>query len=151
MRPYDYFVELSGTPRCSGDEKAASDYLTRFGREHGLDVYQDNALNVLIKKKGSDGRENEPPVILQAHIDMICEKNHGVIHDFSKDPIIPVIDNGWITAEKETTLGADDGSGVSYIMAILAADNISHPPIEAVFTTVEETGMTGAETFDGSQ
>jgi di/tripeptidase len=114
-----------------------------------LEVLQDEALNVLIKKSGTRGRENEPPVILQAHMDMVCRKDEGVEHDFDKDPIIPVITgDGWITAQKRTTLGADNGSGVSMILAVLAASGLSHPPIEALLTTEEEWGLLGADKFD---
>jgi len=146
---YGYFCELLQIPRGSGNEKAVSDYLAAFAKKNRLEVVQDEALNVLIRKPGSKGRENEPPVILQAHMDMVCEKGEGVIHDFLKDPIIPVVEGDWLRASG-TTLGADDGSGVSLIMAVLAADYLSHPPIEAVFTTQEEIGMGGAAHFDAS-
>jgi len=148
--PYKYFVELSKYPRCSGHEKPASDFLVSFGEARNLETRQDEALNVLIKKPGSVGRESEPPVILQAHIDMVCRKDDGVVHDFERDPVIPVINGDWITAQKRTTLGADDGSGVSMIMAVLDARGLSHPPIEAVFTTEEEFGLLGADRFDVS-
>jgi di/tripeptidase len=146
---YEYFVELSKIPRCTHNEKAVSDSLATFGSSLGFETFQDSMFNLLIKKNGSEGRENEPPIILQAHIDMVCNKDEDVIHNFKIDPIIPVIENcDWITAQKETTLGADNGSGVSMIMAILALNSISHPPIEALFTTHEEIGMVGAEFFD---
>jgi len=148
---YEYFVELSTYPRCSGSERPASDFLVTFGRSRKFDTRQDEALNVLIKKPGTIGREGEPPIILQAHIDMVCKKNDDVEHDFKMDPIVPVIVDGeWITAEKRTTLGADNGGGVSMIMAVLAAKGLSHPPIEAVFTTKEEFGLVGAGEFDVS-
>ena len=145
---YEYFTELSKIPRCSGHEKAISDYLAAFSKKLGLQTFQDDRFNLLVKKGGSNGRENEPAIILQAHIDMVCEKNGDVTHDFLKDPIIPVIDGNWVGAQNKTTLGADDGSGVAIIMAILAGKDLSHPPIEAVFTSDEETGMTGAANFD---
>ncbi len=148
--PYEYFVELSKYPRCSGAERPASDFLVEFGRSRGLEARQDGSLNVLINKRGSVGREDEPPIILQAHIDMVCRKDDDVEHDFERDPIVPVINDDWITAQKRTTLGADDGAGVSMIMAVLAADSLSHPPIEAVFTTKEEWGLIGAGEFDVS-
>jgi di/tripeptidase len=147
---YEYFVDLSKYPRCSGRERPASDFLVTFGRAHGLDTRQDSALNVLINKRGSIGREDEPPIILQAHMDMVCRKDDDVEHDFDMDPIVPVVNDDWVTAQKRTTLGADDGSGVSMIMAVLAAIGLSHPPIEAVFTTEEEFGLLGAERFDVS-
>ncbi|MCL1947443.1 MAG: aminoacyl-histidine dipeptidase [Chitinivibrionia bacterium] len=147
---YEYFLELSKIPRCSGREKAISDYLAAFSKKLNLQTFQDDKFNLLVKKNGSKGRENEPAIILQAHIDMVCEKNSDVNHDFSKDPIIPVIKDDWIYAQNKTTLGADNGGGVALIMAILAANNLSHPPIEAVFTSDEEAGMTGAANFDAS-
>ena len=149
---YDYFVDISAIPRCSGNEGAASDYLVAFGRSLGLEPFQDGARNVFIRKRGSKGRENEPPVILQAHIDMVCVKAPDDGHDFSRDPIIiDTIDGGWATARGRTTLGADNGSGVSMIMAVLASNSLSHPPIEALLTTEEETGMVGADSFDVSR
>ena len=144
---YTYFTELLKIPRCSGNEQAVSDYLVSFGQEHGLEVIQDSALNVMIRKPGSEGREDEPPVILQAHMDMVCQKTSDVEHDFLKDPIIPIIDGDWVKADR-TTLGADDGGGLSIIMAILASDELSHPQVEAIFTTDEEVGMVGAKAFD---
>ena len=149
---YEYFVELSQIPRCTDNEKAASYFLAGFARAHGFEIYQDDMYNLLIRKNGSKGRENEPPVILQAHMDMVCVKDEDEPHDFQKDPIIPVIgDDGWVRAGKRTTLGADNGSGVSMIMAVLASKNISHPPIEALLTVQEETGLLGALAFDVSK
>lgn len=147
---YKYFCELLGIPHGSGNEKAVSDYLVAFAKENRLDAVQDSAKNVLIRKNGSRGRENEPPVILQVHMDMVCEKNDGVVHDFRKDPIIPIVDGDWIRAEG-TTLGADNAGGVSIVMALLAAKKLSHPPIEALITTEEETSMGGAGNFNISQ
>jgi len=148
---YEYFADISKIPRCSGNEGAASDYLAAFGRSLGLETYQDGARNVLIKKRGSAGREGDPPVVLQAHMDMVCVKDEDDGHDFESDPIIPVtVDGDWVTARGRTTLGADNGSGVSMIMAALA-NSFSHPPIEAVMTTEEETGMVGAGRFDVSR
>jgi di/tripeptidase len=148
---YEYFVEISAIPRCTYNEEAASNHLAEFGRARKFEVFQDEMFNVLIRKGGSRGREHEPPVILQAHIDMVCRKNDDVDHNFESDPVIPVITgDDWITAQKRTTLGADNGSGVSMIMAVLASSRISHPPIEALFTTQEETGLHGADFFDVS-
>jgi len=150
--PYEFFVELSAIPRCTNDEEAVSNYLIAFALSLGLDdVYQDDVFNVLIRKGGTRGRENEPPIILQAHVDMVCRAAEGVEHDFKTDPIIPVTgEDGWITAQKQTTLGADNGSGVAMIMAVLASKRVSHPPIEALITTQEETGLIGADLFDVS-
>ena len=146
---FAYFLEISKIPRGSGNEKAVSDYLKSFGEERGFETVQDDYLNILIKKPGSKGRENEPPVILQAHMDMVCEKNQGSEHDFLKDPIIPVTDGDWVKANG-TTLGADNGAGLAMILAVLDLKNISHPPIEAVITTEEETTSAGVIGFDAS-
>ena len=145
----DYFFEISKIPRGSGNEKAASDYLTAFGKGLGCETFQDESYNVLIRKQGSKGRENEQPVILQTHIDIVCEKNKETDHDFLKDPILPIIEDGWIKAPG-TTLGADNGGGLAITMAILSAEDLSLPPIEALFTVNEEVGMTGATDFDAS-
>lgn len=149
QKAYEYFLAVLAIPRGSHNEQAISDYLVAFAQERGLEVVQDQSLNVLIKKPGSSGREDEDAVILQAHMDMVCEKNNGVDHDFTKDPIIPAIDGDWIYAE-ETTLGADNACGVSILLALLDSDDLSHPPIEALITTNEEDGMTGAAEFDVS-
>jgi len=146
---YNYFYEVLQIPRGSGNEKAISDHLVAFAEENHLEHMQDESLNVVIRKQGSEGRQNEPPVILQAHMDIVCEKNEEFKHDFLTDPIIPVIDGDWVRASG-TTLGADNGSGVAYIMAVLAATDISHPPIEAVITTGEETVCAGAAAFNAA-
>jgi dipeptidase D len=148
-RAFGHFLGLLNIPRCSGNEQEISDYLVAFAKSHGLEVLQDESMNVLIRKPGSSGRENEPPVILQAHMDMVCEKNADSDHDFTTDAIIPVIDGDWISADG-TTLGADNGAGLAMIMAVLESTDLSHPPIEAIITTNEEAGMTGAINFDFS-
>ncbi|MCL2694830.1 MAG: aminoacyl-histidine dipeptidase [Clostridiales bacterium] len=148
-RAFAIFVELSCIPRGSGNMQGISDWLVAFGQARGLETIQDQALNVLIKKPGSKGREHEPPIALQAHMDMVCQKDSDVQHDFLTDPIIPIIEGDWVMAQG-TTLGADDGAGVAMILAVLDADNLSHPPIEAVLTTNEETDMSGALGFDTS-
>ena len=147
---YRYFCEILKIPHGSGNEKAMSDYLMMFAEKRGLDAIQDESLNVLIKKPGSYRRENEPPVILQAHMDMVCEKNEDIQHDFLKDPITSVITADSISAVG-TTLGADNAGGLSLILAVLASNSFSHPPIEAVITTEEETTMGGASSFDVSR
>ena len=146
---YGYFCEMLEIPRGSGNENALSAYLMAFAEMCGLDAVRDESRNVLIKKPGGRGRENERPVILQAHIDMVCEKNEGVRHDFLKDPISVIINDDWVKAAG-TTLGADNAGGLSLIMAVLASD-IAHPPIEAIFTAEEETTMGGAWAFDVSR
>lgn len=140
---FKYFEEISKIPRGSGNEKAISDYLVAFAKNHNLEVIQDEALNVIIKKKATKGYENAPVVILQGHMDMVCEKNSEKDHDFYKDPINLIIDGDFIKADG-TTLGADNGIAVAMSLAILASDNIEHPPIEVLITTEEETGMGGA-------
>lgn len=140
---FQYFEEISNIPRGSGNEKGISDYLLNFGKSLGLESIQDKALNVIIKKPGTKGYENAPTVIIQGHMDMVCEKNNGVEHDFEKDPLKLRIVDDYIYAT-DTTLGADNGIAVAYAMAILASNDIPHPPIEVLLTTDEETGMSGA-------
>ncbi|MCY6484967.1 aminoacyl-histidine dipeptidase [Clostridium aestuarii] len=140
---FKYFEEITRIPRESGNEKAVSDYLVNFAREHKLQVIQDEAMNIIIKKQASKGYENSPTVILQGHMDMVCEKRADVEHDFAKDPIKLRIEGELIKASG-TTLGADNGIAVAYCLAILASNGIEHPTLEALFTTEEETGMSGA-------
>ena len=140
---FHWFYELNQIPRCSNHEKAASDFLLKFARDRGLDVKQDEALNILIRKEGSPGYENAPTVILQGHMDMVCEKTADSTHDFSCDPIEMVVDGEYLRA-KDTTLGGDDGIAVAFALAILDDDTLEHPPLEVLITTAEETGMDGA-------
>jgi len=144
-----FFEEISKIPRGSGNEKQISDYLVKFANDRNLFCNQDEALNVIIKKKGSYGYENSPAVILQGHMDMVCEKNSDVEHDFEKDPIEVIYEGDFIKANG-TTLGADDGIAVAMSLALLDCDDIPHPPIEVIFTTNEEVGMFGAEALDVS-
>lgn len=145
-----YFEKISSIPRGSGNEKGISDYIKNFAVERSLYCYQDEANNVLIKKPGTDGYENSPAVILQGHIDMVCEKNSDIEHNFLTDPLKLRVDDDLISAEG-TTLGADNGIAVAYMLAVLDSSVISHPPIEALFTTDEEVGLLGAKFFDGSK
>ncbi len=142
-----YFEQISQIPRCSYEEENISKFLYDFGRSLGLETIQDKALNVIIKKPGTKGFENAEPVILQGHMDMVCEKNEGTEHDFSKDPIKLRIDGDLLRATG-TTLGADNGIAVAMIMEVLASDTIEHPPLEAIITTEEETGMGGVIGFE---
>ncbi|MBA9026567.1 aminoacyl-histidine dipeptidase [Peribacillus huizhouensis] len=142
-----FFKEISNIPRGSGNEKQISDYLIGFARERGLDVVQDEALNIIIKKPASKGYENAPIVIIQGHMDMVCELNKGTVHDFEKDPIELRIENDMLYASG-TTLGADNGIAVAYALALLDADHIAHPALEVVITTEEETTMKGALSVD---
>ncbi len=147
---FRYFEDLTFIPRESGNEKEVSDYLVSFAKEHNLEYHQDAYYNVLIRKEASSGYEEHPGVIVQAHMDMVCEKNEDVIHDFKKDPIVFEVEDDRIIA-KNTTLGADDGIGVAFGLALLADDSVRHPAIELVCTSDEERGMQGIENFDFSQ
>lgn len=140
---FNYFEEICQVPRPSKKEEKITAYLKAFGEKHNLETLVDKAGNVLIKKPATKGKENLRTVILQSHIDMVCEKNNDVEHDFMTDPIITVIEGDWMKAQG-TTLGADNGIGVATELAILADDTIEHGPIECLFTVDEETGLTGA-------
>lgn len=145
-----YFKQLTEIPRESGNEKEVSDFLVNFAKERNLEVTQDEALNVIIRKPASIGYEDHAIVALQGHMDMVCVKVEGSDHDFAKDPIKLLEEDGWITADG-TTLGADDGIGVAFILAVLDDDSLKHGPIEAIITTEEETSMGGAGRLDLSQ
>lgn len=140
---WEFFGEICKIPRPSKKETQIGEYLMNFARTHNLPAKRDEVGNVIINKPASPGFENKPVVILQSHMDMVCEKNADVEHDFEKDPIRPYIDGEWVKA-KGTTLGADDGIGMAAQLAILASSDISHGPIECLFTVDEETGLTGA-------
>ncbi len=137
-----FFKEITKIPRESGHEEHIIAYLQNFAAEHGLDCKTDKAGNVLITKEAAPGYESVPTIVLQSHSDMVCEKNEGVEHDFAKDPIRYVIQDGWMIAP-DTTLGADCGIGVAAQMAILVSD-MPCGKIECLFTTSEETGLDGA-------
>ncbi|MBE7720999.1 MAG: aminoacyl-histidine dipeptidase [Lacrimispora celerecrescens] len=144
---FQYFEEISSIPRGSGDERRISDYLVSFAKEHKLEVIQDKALNVIIKKPGTRGYEESPGVVIQGHMDMVCEKRPDVTHDFMTDPIQLKIVGDMLYADG-TTLGGDDGIAVAMGLAVLASDTLEHPPVELVVTTSEETGMDGAHVLD---
>jgi dipeptidase D len=144
---FGYFEKLSQIPRGSGNEKEVSDYLVSFAKEHNLEYVQDSALNVVIRKKATPGYENSPAIVLQGHMDMVCEKNQDTVHDFAKDPLKLRIVDDMIYATG-TTLGADNGIAVAMGLAILASDEYQHPSIEMLVTTAEETGMDGAMALD---
>ena len=148
--PLFYFSQLAEIPRDSGKEKAVSDFLLNWALERGLDAYQDAVWNLISKKPGSAGREAEEPVILQAHLDMVCEKDSTSRHNFETDPIPLRMEGDWLTSAAGTTLGSDDGIGVAYIMAVLADETLSHPPIEALLTVQEESTFAGAANVDWS-
>lgn len=140
---WSYFSEILEIPRPSKKEEKIVEYLLNFGKKHNLETLQDEVGNVLIRKSATVGMKNRQSVVLQSHIDMVCEKNSDKVHDFDKDPIESLIENGWVTANG-TTLGADDGIGIAAQLAILASNEIIHGPIECLFTIDEETGLTGA-------
>lgn len=146
---WKYFEEISQIPRGSGNEKEISNYLVDFAKSFNLPVIQDETLNVIIKKNGTLGYENAPVVILQGHMDMVCEKNKDTKHDFLKDSLDLAVEEDYVFA-RETTLGGDNGIAVAYGLALLASESIPHPPLEVVFTTNEETGMEGAANLDVS-
>ena len=147
---FHFFEDISAIPRESHHEKQISDFLVTFARERNLWVYQDDVYNVIIKKPASAGAEDAPAVMMQGHIDMVCDKLAGVEHDFATDGIDLVVKDGILTANG-TTLGADNGVAVALMMMVLDDDSLVHPAIECVFTTDEETGLVGAENLDKSQ
>lgn len=140
---WKYFYELTQVPRPSKKEGRMIEYLLNFAQEHNLEAKKDDAGNVLIVKDATEGYEGYPTVILQGHVDMVCEKNSDKKFDFDKDPIETYVDGDWVKAQG-TTLGADNGIGVAAALAILASDDIQHSKLECLFTVDEETGLTGA-------
>lgn len=138
-----YFREIMAVPRESGHEEHIIRYLQEFARKQGLECRTDEAGNVLIVKEAKPGHEQAPVLVLQSHSDMVCEKNSGVEHDFAKDPIRAVEEDGWLIA-KDTTLGADCGIGMAAQMAALTDPDLHHGRLEALFTVSEETGLDGA-------
>ena len=144
---WGYFYDITQIPRPSKKEEAILSYLLDFAKKHNLEAKQDKTGNILITKEATPGKENLPTIILQSHVDMVCEKNSDVEHDFENDPIETIIEGDWVKANG-TTLGADNGIGVAAELAILAADDISHGKIEALFTVDEETGLTGANSLE---
>jgi dipeptidase D len=138
-----HFKEILGIPHCSGNEKALGDYIISVAENNKLAWKRDDTGNVLVEKNGTPGRENDPGFILQGHLDMVCEKNSDVDHDFSKDPIQTERTGDWIQAIG-TTLGSDNGIGVCTALALMEEEDIVHPPLEFLFTVDEETGLTGA-------
>lgn len=149
-KPYCfYFNEIAKIPHGSYDEKKLSDYLVKFGKDRGLKTIQDENLNVIIYKDASEDYKTSKPLLLQAHMDMVCEKNKDSKHDFKTDPLDLYVEDNWLKA-KGTTLGADDGTGVAYMLAILDDNSLKHPPLECCFTVKEEVGLIGALHLDPS-
>ncbi len=147
---FHYFEQISAIPRGSGNEAAVAEYILAFARERGLWAAKDAYNNVIVKKPGTPGYENAQTVILQGHLDIVCEKNNDVTHDFMTDPIkLRVVgDDLYATG---TTLGADNGVAVAIALAVLASSDLPHPPVEALFTASEEIGLLGARDLDASQ
>lgn len=143
QRVWKHFYSLTRIPRPSEKEEKVRAFLAEFGRNLGLETIVDEVGNVIIRKKATPGMENRKGIILQAHMDMVPQKNSATQHDFEKDPIIPRIEGEWVYATG-TTLGADNGMGVAAAMAVLEADDLKHGLVEVLITTDEETGMTGA-------
>ena len=144
---FHYFEEICNIPHPSYKEKKISDYLVNFAKEHGLEYYQDDLYNVVMIAPATEGYENEEPIILQGHMDMVCEKEPGVEIDFENDGLTLMIDGDYVTA-KGTTLGGDDGIAIAYALAIMDSPEIPHPRLEVIITVSEEVGMEGATGID---
>ena len=140
---WNKFADLNAVPRPSKKEERIIEFIKAFGNSLGLETFEDQIRNVIIRKPATPGMENRKSIVLQSHLDMVHQKNNETVFDFDVQGIEMFVDNDWIKA-KGTTLGADNGIGVATIMAILESDTIPHPAIEALFTIDEETGMTGA-------
>ncbi len=147
---WQHFATLCATPRASKSEAAIRERIARQMAARGLAVEVDGAGNLVIRKPATPGRESSPAVVLQGHLDMVCQKNSDSAHDFARDPIAPTVREGWVVAE-HTTLGADNGMGVSLILAAFEDPTLSHGPLEALLTIDEETGMTGAHGLESTR
>jgi len=146
LRPellWKHFDAICKIPHCSKNEKALAAYVLSQAERIGCTARKDKAGNVVVVKKASPGREQSPGIVLQGHLDMVCEKNSDVVHDFTRDPIRVRVEDGWIRATG-TTLGADNGIGVAAALAVLEDNTLVHGPLEMLFTVDEETGLTGA-------
>jgi len=142
-----FFEELSKRHRCSRHEKQATDYVADFAAQRGLTFHRDDLQNIIVKKPGTPGYENAPTVILHGHLDMVCKLDEGVSHDFATQGVKLKVDGDRIRAEG-TTLGADNGLGISYMLALLDSTDIPHPPLECVMTAMEEMGKVGGDGVD---
>ncbi|HUU01117.1 MAG TPA: aminoacyl-histidine dipeptidase [Myxococcota bacterium] len=143
----EWFEKVNEIPRCSKNEKAICEWLAKWAEENGFSAKTDKVENLLIEVPASPGYENSPVVVLQGHMDMVCEKTKGSTHDFEKDPIPVRLDGGWLKAES-TTLGADNGIAIAMALALALDKNTPHPPLEFLFTVDEETGLTGATALE---
>lgn len=145
---WNHFADINAIPRASKKEQAVVDFIANFGRLMNLDTSVDDAGNIVIRKPATKGMEHRETIILQSHVDMVHQKNGDTVFDFDTQGIEMYVDGDWVKA-RGTTLGADNGIGVATIMSLLASDSIPHPALEALFTTDEETGMTGAMSLKG--
>ena len=145
---WKHFDALAAIPRASTKEAAAREYVLAQAARLGLEVVQDKAGNIVVRKPAHKGREDATMALLQGHLDMVCEKNEGTAHNFDTDPIKVVRDGDWLKADG-TTLGSDNGVGVAAALAVMESTDIAHGPLEFVFTIDEETGLTGAAEFQG--
>ncbi len=145
-----FFEELSSKHRCSQHEKQATDYIAEFAEARGLSYYRDDLQNIIVRKSGTEGYENSPTVILHGHLDMVCKMDEGVAHDFATQGVNLIVDGDRIRA-KGTTLGADNGLGISYMLALLDSTDLPHPPLECVMTAMEEMGKVGGDGVDLAQ
>jgi dipeptidase D len=145
---WNHFADLNAVPRPSKKEERVIDFMVQFGKRLGLSTIVDEVGNVIIKKPASKGMEDRQTIVMQSHLDMVHQKNASTVFDFDKEGIKMFIEGDWVKADG-TTLGADNGIGVASIMAVLSSETIAHPPIEALFTIDEETGMTGAMGLKG--
>ena len=147
---YCFFEDISKIPRGSGNERAIAEYLVGYAKKHGFSWIHDEYQNVLIRCPGTAGCEDQDPVLLECHTDMVCVKKPGIDHDFTKDPIKLVRDKDGIVHADGTSLGADNGCGVAICLAIMERDDSTHPPLECFFAAQEETGLIGAAKFDAA-
>ncbi|MGN0348162.1 MAG: aminoacyl-histidine dipeptidase [Roseburia sp.] len=147
QRVFDYFEEIASIPHGSGNTKQISDYLVDFAKKKGLEYYQDKSNNVILIKEATKGYETAEPIILQGHMDMVCEKESGCDIDFEREGLSLYVEEDFLKA-KGTTLGGDDGIAVAYALALLESTELSHPRLEVVITVDEEIGMLGAASID---
>lgn len=145
---WDIFDQITKVPRPSKKEGKIREFLVNFAKENGIEYKTDEVGNVAMFKPATPGYENAPAIVLQGHMDMVCEKNKGVEHDFENDPIKTIVDGEWVKADG-TTLGADNGIGMAAGLAVMVDKDLVHGPVEALFTVDEETGLTGAQNLGG--
>ncbi|MCC8182785.1 MAG: M20/M25/M40 family metallo-hydrolase [Clostridiales bacterium] len=144
---FSFFETICSIPHPSGREDRLADYIVSFAQARGLEHYRDGLNNVIVIKPAAPGYESQPPIIIQGHLDMVCEQEPGRNMDFDRQGLDLLVENGWITA-RGTTLGGDDGIAVAYALALLDAEDVPHPRLEVVLTTSEEVGMEGAAGID---